>query len=98
MPKSNYQIKDLRHMSYATCIREDREDGTSIGNITKYSRTTSTHQARARISLCGIIMAHVPQGIYSLVEYYENARKAGTLKQVPLDPKRIDSPFVWVAQ
>lgn len=49
--------------SYDTCIRTATRHGTTIGNATKYSRTTSKHQSKVGVTKCDIVLDDCPRGI-----------------------------------
>jgi hypothetical protein len=66
---SYHQIGN-RHFSYDTCIRELLPDGRSIGNVTKYSATTSKHQRQACVQSCDVKIDNVPTGTSDLTELY----------------------------
>lgn len=59
---SNYNVLGGKHWSYQTVIREG-----DIGNITKYSVTTSRHQKKAGVHQCAIKLDNVPINCTSLV-------------------------------
>lgn len=61
---SNYCKHGQDHYSYETCIRTTLADGTTVGNITKYSPTTSKHQnySHANVRGCEILVDGVPRG------------------------------------
>jgi hypothetical protein len=44
-------------------------DGRTIGNITKYSTTTSKHQSLAKVKHCDVLVNNVPVGADSLIGY-----------------------------
>lgn len=61
--KSHYRILgDGRIMSYDTCILQRLADGATIGNVTKYSVTTSRHQSRAGSRLADVLVDNIPEG------------------------------------
>lgn len=61
--KSHYRILgDGRIMSYNTCILQVLSDGTTIGNVTKYSVTTSKHQTKAGSRTADILVGNIPEG------------------------------------
>ena len=53
--------------SYSTVIAERLPDGKVVGNITKYSVTTSKHQSQAMIRNCDYMLDNVPIGAISLI-------------------------------
>jgi len=55
--------------SYGTVILQRLEDGTIIGNKTKYSHTTTIHQSRTKVSNADVFVDHVPRGTTDLREY-----------------------------
>ena len=57
--------------SYKTCIIDVMPDGRTIGNVTKYTRTTSKHQAKANVHLCDIRVDNVPIGTNRLTHLVE---------------------------
>ena len=48
-------------LSYATCIRQALASGVTIGNVTKYSPTTSKHQRIVGAADCDIVLDDVPR-------------------------------------
>lgn len=61
--KSHYKVmKDGRIFSYSTCIFQTLEDGTTIGNVTKYSVTTSKHQNKAGCRAADVLVDNVAEG------------------------------------
>ena len=61
MSNTNYhRLTNGTVYSYSTCIRQE-VSGLSIGNITKYSMTTSRHQAQAQCVSCDVLLDDVPQ-------------------------------------
>ena len=61
--KSHYRISsDGRIFSYETCILQTLEDGTTVGNVTRYSVTTSKHQSRAGSHTADILVNNIPEG------------------------------------
>ena len=61
--RSHYKIlDDGRIFSYNTCILQRLEDGTTVGNVTKYSVTTSKHQSRAGSRTADILVDNIPEG------------------------------------
>lgn len=63
--KSNLFICGADAFSYATCIRTQMPDGAWVLNVTKYSKTTSTHQREAFDNLAGrkIEIDNVERGV-----------------------------------
>ncbi len=55
--------------SYSTIICQRLEDGTTIGNITKYSPTTSHHQSEVGVSYCTYVVGNVPINTKDLIKY-----------------------------
>ncbi len=55
--------------SYSTCILQ-RRDGKVVGNVTKYSRTTSKHQSLARVRSVDYVVGGVRRGTKDLLEGY----------------------------
>ena len=47
---------------YDTCIFTRLPDGRSVGNVTKYSRTTSKHQGLAHVRAADIICDDIQRG------------------------------------
>jgi hypothetical protein len=64
--------------SYSTMIRQLVEPGLSIGNKTKYSKTTSRHQRQTLVGECKIVMDDVPVGCQDL---YAIAVERGHVKR-----------------
>jgi len=64
-----FEIGDVAY-SYQTCIRAALPDGTTLGNATRYSMTTSRHQNQAGVKGCDIQLYNVPRGTTDLVRYY----------------------------
>lgn len=61
--KSHYKVlPDGRIFSYDTCILQRLEDGTTVGNVTRYSVTTSKHQTKARSRTADVLVDNVPEG------------------------------------
>lgn len=52
--------------SYDTAIRTVLPDGRTIGNNTRYSRTTTCHQRMREVENCDIVLDNVPQGTTDL--------------------------------
>lgn len=52
--------------SYETCIRTQMEDGRTVGNVTKYSRTTSRHQNAELVHSCDVTVDNVRKGTTAL--------------------------------
>lgn len=52
----------LGAFSYQTMLVQVLPDGRTIGNVTKYSRTTSKHQTEAGVRNCDIQLDKVPMG------------------------------------
>jgi hypothetical protein len=59
-----------RWYSYETIIL-DYVDGKTIGNVTKYSTTTSKHQRKANVHGADILVDGVPAGTKSLAQYIQ---------------------------
>lgn len=57
--------------SYETCIIDKLPDGRTIGNVTKYSRTTSKHQKQVGVHSCDIRVDNVPRGTDRLTHLVE---------------------------
>ncbi len=61
MTTTNYhRLTNGTVYSYSTCIRQEVGD-LSIGNITRYSTTTSRHQSQAQCVSCDVVLDDVPQ-------------------------------------
>jgi len=52
--------------SYGTVILQRQPDGKVIGNITKYSNTTSRHQSQSGVHMADIIVVNVRRGTNDL--------------------------------
>jgi hypothetical protein len=81
MTRSNLRFDDKRIFSYQTAIWDELPDGRSIGNITKYSTTTSHHQSRVGVRSCDITVNEVPQGTQDLTEWYLQHKEKATSEQ-----------------
>ena len=57
--------------SYGTQILSVDEDGRTIGNITKYSATTSRHQKVMGVYGADICIKDIPRGTVNLVRYLQ---------------------------
>jgi hypothetical protein len=57
--------------SYNTLILQRLPDGRTIGNITKYSVTTSKHQSQVGVRGATMFAAHVPFGCHDLRPHIE---------------------------
>ena len=64
--KSGYRETPNTVFSYDTCIWQ-RVGGLTIGNVTKYSMTTSHHQTRAMVRSCDVLLDDVPRGCADLL-------------------------------
>jgi len=67
MSKSAYSDHGSIVFSYATCIHQTLPGGLTIGNVTRYSMTTSHHQSRAGVRLCDVLLDNVPRGTNDLL-------------------------------
>lgn len=70
--KNHMTTKGNKIFSYNTCIFETLPDGRTVGNVTRYSTTTSRHQSKAGSYTAGIRVDDVPVGAQSLAEYVED--------------------------
>lgn len=74
MTKSNLQLREVDGrqcwFSYYTALTDALPDGTTLGNDTRYSVTTSKHQARCRARHADILLYNVPRGTSDLRRYY----------------------------
>ena len=66
MSKSHYYDTGSLVFSYSTCIRQV-VGALSIGNVTRYSNTTSRHQHQARVAQCDVLLDDVPKGTGELL-------------------------------
>lgn len=66
-----FKIGSDQSWSYETALTDKLPDGRSVGNVTKYSRTTSKHQKLAGVEYCDVKLDNVPRGTISLAEYYK---------------------------
>uniref|UniRef100_A0A6H1ZFN5 DUF8033 domain-containing protein n=1 Tax=viral metagenome TaxID=1070528 RepID=A0A6H1ZFN5_9ZZZZ len=57
--------------SYGTVILQRLDDGSVVGNITKYSMTTSKHQSQARVRgyVAHKLLTNIPMGTTDLMPY-----------------------------
>lgn len=60
---------DGKHYSYGTCIVDKTADGRRIGNVTRYSVTTSNHQRVAGVADCAVFVTGVPLGTTNLAAF-----------------------------
>ena len=71
MPKSQmrtvYLPQGYKVYSYQTVIRQSLADGTTIGNLTYYSRTTGRHQMECGADKSSVILTNVPEGCPDLL-------------------------------
>ena len=68
MSQSNYhRLANGTVYSYSTCIRQEIA-GLSIGNITRYSVTTSRHQSQAQCVSCDVLLDNVPRDTPELLQ------------------------------
>ena len=67
---SNFKEYGSRAYSYETCIKDVLPDGRTVGNVTKYSVTTSKHQNKADVRNCHILLDNVPQGTTNLANFH----------------------------
>ena len=67
MSKSAYSDHGSVVFSYATMIRQTLPGGLTIGNVTRYSMTTSHHQSKAGVRLCDVKLDDVPRGTDDLL-------------------------------
>lgn len=66
--RSAYTVKGDRHYSYQTIIRQTLPGGLTLGNVTKYSVTTSKHQTMANVTQCDVTLDDVPKGTTDLLQ------------------------------
>ena len=62
----NLKVTETRAFSYGTQIKGALPDGRTLGNVTKYSQTTTSHQTAVGCRLCDIVVFRVPQGTSDL--------------------------------
>ena len=67
MSKSAYSDHDSVVFSYDTMIRQTLPSGLTIGNVTRYSMTTSRHQSQAGVKQCDVLLDNVPRGTDDLL-------------------------------
>ena len=65
--KGHYCEHDGKVYSYQTVIRQMIAGGLTIGNVTRYSVTTSKHQVRADVRSCDVLLDDVPEGAGDLL-------------------------------
>jgi hypothetical protein len=65
----NVRAEDRKIYSYNTVIYEILHDGRTVGNITRYSATTSKHQSQHGVRGADILVDNVPIGANSLARY-----------------------------
>lgn len=73
---SALKVIGKRAWSYNTAIQDVLPDGRSIGNITKYSATTSTHQGKVGAKNADVIVSDVPQGAQNLAQWFLSRQPA----------------------
>jgi hypothetical protein len=66
---ANIRAEDRKIYSYNTVIYEILHDGRTVGNITKYSPTTTRHQKQHNVHGADITVDNVPRGANSLARY-----------------------------
>ena len=67
---SNLKIlPDGSAWSYSTRLIQPLPDGRTVGNVTKYSVTTSCHQSKAHVHECDVLVDGVPKGAIDLTKY-----------------------------
>ena len=69
MSKSAYSDHGSVVFSYATCIWQRLPDGLTIGNVTRYSNTTSHHQSKAGVKQCDVLLDNVPRDTTDLLAF-----------------------------
>lgn len=84
MTQSNFVQIGQRARSYGTAIMDVLPDGRTIGNDTKYSKTTSHHQSKARVRGCDIVVTDAPMGTQNLAEWYMS-RQGKVSKEVSVE-------------
>lgn len=73
---ANYHIlPDGRAWSYGTALVDRLTDPSTgntltLGNITRYSATTSKHQTWAGVRSCDILLTNVPRAVSDLARWY----------------------------
>lgn len=67
--------------SYETIILQTLEDGTTIGNVTQYSNTTSHHQSKVGVRGANILVDGVPAG--------KRRAPVTDLRKYAQDPKHV---------
>lgn len=68
--RGNYTEIGNRAWSYSTALRDVLPDGRTIGNVTRYSVTTSKHQSFARVRSCRVQVDGVPIGTDNLAAWF----------------------------
>lgn len=63
--------------SYDTMIRGVLPDRRSIGNVTKYSSTTSRHQSLAGVHYCDVLIDDVPRSTDDLAALFQKREERG---------------------
>lgn len=93
--KSNYKSDARFAWSYQTVIRQTLANGMTIGNTTKYSRTTSRHQTKERIHSCNILIDRVPIGTSDLAYH---ALKRGLLHSLEFEVEKAAREKIYAHQ
>jgi hypothetical protein len=60
--------------SYETIILQVLDDGSTIGNVTRYSNTTSRHQSKVGARTADVLVTDIPEGSYNLVPFTWDAK------------------------
>ena len=66
--------------SYFTVLLQRLPDGKVIGNITKYSSSTSKHQSQCQVRFADLLVDNIPHGTNDLSAYLGEPANIGKLK------------------
>ena len=58
--------------SYSTVILQRLANGKTVGNVTKYSATTSKHQSQVGVRMATHLVSGVPRGVTDLRPYLKS--------------------------
>lgn len=67
--RGNLKFKPGEAWSYGTRLIQTTDDGLTVGNITRYSVTTSKHQGIAAVRQCDILVDNIPMWTQDLLKY-----------------------------
>lgn len=68
--KNYFRLVNGHVFSYTTCLVATLPDGSTIGNDTYYSNTTSRHQTKAGVRSCDVVVIGVPENTADLSGWF----------------------------